>query len=77
LVGCFVNRFGGFFSDFAGVRTIRAVWIGGCEACVLGEVLGLIVSGGVRNSCFCSPDVGGEGPFQIWNSGDWDLELVG
>ena len=45
--------------------------------CVLGEVLGLIVSGGVRNSCFCSPDVGGEGPFQIWNSGDWDLELVG
>jgi hypothetical protein len=31
---------------FAGVLMIRAVWIRGCEACVLGEVFRLVVLGG-------------------------------
>lgn len=59
---------------FFGVLTILAVWIRGCEACVLGEVFGLIMSGGVH--FFLSLDVGAEGPFQIWHSGEWDFELV-
>jgi hypothetical protein len=68
LAGCLVNVW--FFLDFAGVRTIRAVRIGVCEA--------LCFRGGFGIDCvFLSPDVGDEGPFQILNLCDWDLDLVG